>query len=168
MEETEQVPTTLYIDGFIKPFSVEEVKALVSEIVSPINMEEDFYMNGIKTFCYVTYRSMEDAKKAMENLFASTLSVKYRNGRQFPLRFGNRLHVRITSVSAKSMKRENPSRSSNTHDADSARNNEERAKKNEPEVVSIEDLFRKTRARPEIFYKPLTEEEVLVLCDCHV
>ena len=162
------MPTTMYIDGFIKPFSVEEVKALVSEIVSPINMEEDFYMNGIKTFCYVTYRSMEDAKKAMENLFASTLSVKCRNGRQSPMRFGNRLHVRITSVRAKTMKRENPSRSSNTHDADSARNNEERAKKNEPEVVSIEDLFRKTRARPEIFYKPLTEEEVLVLCDCHV
>lgn len=26
-------------------------------------------MNGIKTFCYVTYKSLEDAKAAMKDLF---------------------------------------------------------------------------------------------------
>lgn len=76
-----------------------------------------------------------------------------RNGRQFPLRFGNKLHVRMTSVSAKSMRNGKPVRKSD--DKEKARPKRER-----PEVVSIEDLFRKTKARPEIFYKPLTEEEV--------
>ena len=76
-----------------------------------------------------------------------------RNGRQFPLLFGNKLHVRMTSVSAKSMRNGKPVRKSD--DKEKARPKRER-----PEVVSIEDLFRKTKAWPEIFYKPLTEEEV--------
>lgn len=46
------------------------MKSLVSEVVAPISLDEDFYMNGIKTFCYVTYKSLEDAKAAMKDLYA--------------------------------------------------------------------------------------------------
>ena len=85
----------------------------------------------------------------------------HRNGRQFPLRFGNKLHVRMTSVSAKSMRNGKP-----VHKSDEKEMT--RPKRERPEVVSIEDLFRKTKARPEIFYKPLTEEEVKERKGCNV
>ena len=32
----------------------------------------------------------------------------------------------------------------------------------QPKVISLEDIFRKTHAKPHIYYKPLTEEEVLL------
>ena len=61
--------TTVYIDGFIKPFSVEDVKAHVSAGAAPINLEEHFFMNRGNTYCYVTYKSQGDAKKAMEYMY---------------------------------------------------------------------------------------------------
>lgn len=30
-----------------------------------------------------------------------------------------------------------------------------------PQVIALEDIFRKTHAKPHIYYKPLAEEEVL-------
>lgn len=68
-EGESDTPTTLYIDGFIKPFQVDEVKELVSRVVKPINTDEHFYMNGIKSFCYVTYKSLDDAKQALNDLY---------------------------------------------------------------------------------------------------
>lgn len=68
-EGKSDTPTTLYIDEFIKPFQVDEVKELVSRVVKPINTDEHFYMNGIKSFCYVTYKSLDDAKQALNDLY---------------------------------------------------------------------------------------------------
>lgn len=65
MEKSEH-STTLYIDGFIRPFSVEDVKKHVSEGAPPINTEEHFYMNRMNTYCYVTYKTESDAKLAMD------------------------------------------------------------------------------------------------------
>lgn len=61
--------TTVYIDGFVKPFSVEDVKVHVSSAVAPINTKEHFYMNRQNTYCYVTYKSAEDARKAMDYMY---------------------------------------------------------------------------------------------------
>ena len=70
MEEAKELkPTTLYIDGFVKPFTLGEVKELISHVVKPMDMEEHFFMNVPKTYCYVTYPSMEDARKAKEDLY---------------------------------------------------------------------------------------------------
>ena len=63
------VNTTVYIDGFVKPFSIEDVKKFVSQVVSPINTEEHFFMNRANTYCYVTYKSISDARKAMDYMY---------------------------------------------------------------------------------------------------
>lgn len=67
--ETTQNPTTLYLDKFVKPFSVEDVKAFLLETVPPINTEEHFFMSRNNMYCYVTYKSEEDARKASEYMF---------------------------------------------------------------------------------------------------
>lgn len=72
MVEGQEVKTTVYIDGFVKPFSVEDVKAFVSAKVAPINTEEHFFMNRGNTFCYVTYKSAADAKKAMDYMYSNS------------------------------------------------------------------------------------------------
>lgn len=61
-------PTTLYVEGFIQPFLVEDVKALVSRIVAPLDMEQHFFMNMAKTYCFVTYPSQKEAMKALKNM----------------------------------------------------------------------------------------------------
>ena len=78
-------------------------------MVKPMDMEEHFFMNVPKTYCYVTYPSMEDARKAKEDLYLQCLILTCRNGKQFPEKFGNKLRVRFTSISAASMKRDNKS-----------------------------------------------------------
>ena len=150
-------PTTLYIDGFVKPFTLGEVKELISHVVKPIDTEEHFFMNVPKTYCYVTYPSMEDARKAKEDLYLLFPLLTRRNGKQFPEKFGNKLRVRFTSISAASMKRDN--KSAKEEDEPS----EKRQKVEPKEVVPLESLFHKTKTRPVIFYKPLTETEVSVL-----
>ena len=67
--ENKQKLTTLYLDRFVKPFSVEDVKAFLLETVPPINTQEHFFMSSTNTYCYVTYQSEEDARKASEYMF---------------------------------------------------------------------------------------------------
>lgn len=67
--ESTQKITTLYLDRFVKPFSVEDVKAFLLETVPPINTQEHFFMSKNNTYCYVTYKSEEDARKASEYMF---------------------------------------------------------------------------------------------------
>ena len=43
--ESTQKLTTLYLDRFVKPFSVEDVKAFLLETVPPINTQEHFFMS---------------------------------------------------------------------------------------------------------------------------
>lgn len=133
------------------------MKELISHVVKPIDTEEHFFMNVPKTYCYVTYPSMEDACKAKEDLYPFFLLLTCRNGKQFPEKFGNKLRVRITSISAASMKRDN--RSAKEDDEPS----EKRQRMEPKEVVPLESLFHKTKTRPVIFYKPLTESEVSLL-----
>lgn len=114
-------------------------------------------MNVPKTYCYVTYPSMEDACKAKEDLYLFFLLLTCRNGKQFPEKFGNKLRVRITSISAASMKRDNKSAKEDDEPS------EKRQRMEPKEVVPLESLFHKTKTRPVIFYKPLTESEVSLL-----
>lgn len=74
-QETPDPSTTVYIDGFIKPFSVEDVKDHVSKAVAPINTEEHFFMNRQCTYCYVTYKSAEDARKAIDYMYLPSIYV---------------------------------------------------------------------------------------------
>lgn len=62
-------PTTLYIDGFTRSSPVEEIKELVSRVVKPINTEEHFFLSGSRNFCYVTYKTVEDAMKVLKDLY---------------------------------------------------------------------------------------------------
>ena len=66
--QTENNPTTIYVEGFIQPFFVEDVKAFVSQKVSPMNMDQHFFMNTAKTYCFVTYPSLKEAMQALKDM----------------------------------------------------------------------------------------------------
>ena len=66
--QTENNPTTIYVEGFIQPFFVEDVKALVSQKVTPLDMDQHFFMNKAKTYCYVTYPSQREAILALKDM----------------------------------------------------------------------------------------------------
>lgn len=73
-----QSPTTIYVEGFIQPLLVEDVKALVSRIVAPLDMEQHFFMNMAKTYCFVTYPSQKEAMKALKNMYECCIRNKSR------------------------------------------------------------------------------------------
>ena len=66
--QTENTPTTIYVEGFVQPFFVEDVKAFVSQKVAPLDMDQYFFMNTAKTYCYVTYPSQGEAMKALKDM----------------------------------------------------------------------------------------------------
>ena len=66
--QVENVPTTVYVEGFIQPFFVEDVKAFVSQKVSPMNMDQHFFMNTAKTYCFVTYPSLKESMQALKDM----------------------------------------------------------------------------------------------------
>ena len=105
--------------------------------------------------CYLPITERSNA--SFEGYVSNTgkLFVSSRKGKQFPEGFGNELYARITPVSAESMKRKHKSAEDSEKDLIKRRHMEDK-----PEVVALEDIFRKTRAKPHIYYKPLTEEEV--------
>ena len=105
--------------------------------------------------CYLPITERSNA--SFEGYVSSTgkLFVSSRKGKQFPEGFGNELYARITPVSAESMKRKHKSAEDSEKDLIKRRHMEDK-----PEVVALEYIFRKTRAKPHIYYKPLTEEEV--------
>lgn len=67
--QTENIPTTIFVEGFIQPFFVEDVKALVSQKVAPLDIDQHFFMNTAKTYCYVTYSSQEEAMQALKDMY---------------------------------------------------------------------------------------------------
>lgn len=87
------------------------------------------------------------------------LNFSYRHHHRFPPHYGGYLHCRITSLSAESLqtKRSRPEVKVEEH-------NEKKLKeKKNNAIVTLEDLFMKTTSKPCIYYKPLTDKEVIVL-----
>ncbi|KAI9996848.1 hypothetical protein PInf_000110 [Phytophthora infestans] len=84
----EEHRTTLRIDNFIRPFTLNAVKALVQELGNYV--EDGFWMDAIKTHCFVTYPTSEIAKKTSAAL----------NGKVWPPENGRSLRVKLADHSA--------------------------------------------------------------------
>uniref|UniRef100_H3GQ66 SAP domain-containing protein n=1 Tax=Phytophthora ramorum TaxID=164328 RepID=H3GQ66_PHYRM len=80
---------TLRIDNFIRPFTLNAVKALVQECGDFV--EDGFWMDAIKTHCFVTYSTPEIAEKTIAAL----------NGKVWPPENGRSLKITFTEHTAK-------------------------------------------------------------------
>lgn len=192
--------TSLRIDNFLRPFTLKAVQELLAQTGSVC----DFWMDHIKTHCYVTYSSVEEATETRNAVY--NLQWPPNGGRLLAAEFvdpqevKSRLEVPPQSPAPISpapatpkvppphqkAQAPQPTHQQNlrqqplppppplTHpqlppppllsNPPVAREQQRLPppppKKPEPPVVTLDDLFKKTKATPRIYYLPLTEEQV--------
>ncbi|KAM6563751.1 hypothetical protein CsatB_023749 [Cannabis sativa] len=192
--------TSLRIDRFLRPFTLKAVQ----ELLGKTGNVTSFWMDHIKTHCYVTYSSVEEAietRNAVYNLqwppnggrlllaeFVDPQEVKTRlETPPTPVASANAAHVAspkatpVPSIPLAAQPQQSPRQTrqqpqlapppslppppplSNPPQA------RERLplppppplpEKLDPPIVTLDDLFRKTKATPRIYYLPLSEEQV--------
>ncbi|OMP02499.1 hypothetical protein COLO4_11045 [Corchorus olitorius] len=183
--------TSLRIDRFLRPFTLKAVQ----ELLGKTGTVTSFWMDHIKTHCYVTYSSVEEAmetRNAVYNL-------------QWPTNGGRLLVADFVDPQEVKMRLEAPPKTPTTPGTSgptapqvqpqpqpSPRQLVSRQQlpppslppppplsnpppvrerlpppppppeKLDPPIVTLDDLFRKTKATPRIYYLPLSEEQVAV------
>ncbi|XVE86721.1 hypothetical protein DITRI_Ditri18aG0056500 [Diplodiscus trichospermus] len=187
--------TSLRIDRFLRPFTLKAVQ----ELLGKTGTVTSFWMDHIKTHCYVTYSSVEEAietRNAVYNLqwpanggrllvadFVDPQEVKIRL--EAPPQTPTTPGISVTSGSAApqaqptSQPRPSPRQQVSRQPLpppsalppppplSSPPTVRERLplpppppEKLDPPIVTLDDLFRKTKATPRIYYLPLSEEQV--------
>lgn len=180
---------SLRIDQFLRPFTLKAVQELLGKTGTVVS----FWMDHIKTHCYVTYSSVEEAmetRNAVYNL-------------QWPANGGRLLRADFVHPNEVKMRVEGPPQvpavpacavpiiaGSEPSPQPSPRNHVSRQhlppplhflpppppvlrelplppplplprpEKPEPPIVTLDDLFKKTKAIPRIYYLPLSDEQV--------
>ncbi|OWZ22408.1 hypothetical protein PHMEG_0002897 [Phytophthora megakarya] len=99
---------TLRIDNFVRPFTLNAVKALVQELGNFV--EDGFWMDVIKTHCYVTYSSPEVAKKTSSALDGKVWPPE--NGRALSVKFADHTAMEVSQFGEANL----PSRPKSTSD----------------------------------------------------
>ncbi|XP_020592777.1 xin actin-binding repeat-containing protein 2 [Phalaenopsis equestris] len=192
--------TSLRIDNFLRPFTLKAVQELLAQTGKVC----DFWMDHIKTHCYVTYSSAEEATETRNAVY--NLQWPPNGGRLLAAEFVDPQEVKSrlevpplspvpispTPATPKAPPPHQKSQAPQPTHQQSLRQQplppppplihpplppppslsnpppvarEQRLpppppKKPEPPVVTLDDLFKKTRATPRIYYLPLTEEQV--------
>ncbi|CAA0831851.1 SAP domain-containing protein [Striga hermonthica] len=192
-----RVPTnSLRIDRFLRPFTLKQVQ----ELLGKTGNVTGFWMDQIKTHCYVSFSSVEEAVGTRNAVY--NLQWPPNGGRLLVAEFVEPQEVKTrveapppspaTTPSAALPPQNNvppqpsPRQQVPRHHqlppppplADLLPFNREHpiparerlnnlpppppplAEKAEPPIVTLDDLFRKTKATPRIYYLPLSDEEV--------
>ncbi|KAE8715820.1 Detected protein of confused Function [Hibiscus syriacus] len=187
---SQKAPTTsLRIDNFIRPFTLKAVQELLGKTGTVMS----FWMDRIKTHCYVTYSTVEEAIDTRNAVY--NLQWPPNGGRLLVADFVDPLEVK-TQVDAPP---QTPIGTSGTtpqaqpvsQPQPSPRQQISRQqlpppsvlpppppvsnpppvrewlpllppppKRLDPPIVTLDDLFRKTKATPRIYYLPLSDEQV--------
>lgn len=173
---TRDPSSSLKVERFVRPFPLKAVKDLLSEFGQCV----DFWMDQIKTHCYVTYSKVDEAVAARNGLY----------DKQWPPSFGNLLVADFVDAKEVKMRSDGSFEKINAPQATTPRGIpiqplaqgapfhghanslasapplRERQlmqvpmKDPEPPVPTLDDLFRKTKTKPHIYYLPLTDEQV--------
>nr|GMC48430.1 apoptotic chromatin condensation inducer in the nucleus-like isoform X2 [Ipomoea batatas] len=192
--ESSKTPTnSLRIDNFVRPFTLKAVQELLGQTGKICN----FWMDHIKTHCYVKFSSVEEAIETRNAVY--NLQWPTNGGRLLLADFVDPQEVisrlegpsKPTTPTASSspavppvqspsqpsplarqqaprepLERPHPlSRQPPTSDRPAMKERLARppspvADKMEAPIVTLDDLFRKTKATPRIYYLPLTDEQV--------
>ncbi|ONK73969.1 uncharacterized protein A4U43_C03F1450 [Asparagus officinalis] len=172
--------TSLRIDHFLRPFTLKAVQELLAKTGTVV----DFWMDQIKTHCYVTYSSVDEATATRNALY--NLQWPTNGGRLLVAEFVEPQEVKTrleappqtpapmkpspTTPTAAPFQRQAqapvPSRPNNLTLSNPPPARERLPpppplpKKPEPPIMTLDDLFKKTKATPRIYYLPLSEEQV--------
>ncbi|KAK3211946.1 hypothetical protein Dsin_016652 [Dipteronia sinensis] len=187
---------SLRIDHFVRPFTLKAVQ----ELLGKTGTFSNFWMDHIKTHCYVTYSSTEEAIQTRNALYNIQWPPN-NGGRPLVAEFVDPQEVKMkleapkTPVAPVSSGPAAPPALPAAHPLPSPRqlvsrqqlppppnlppppplSNSATARerfalppppplpeKVDPPIVTLDDLFRKTKATPRIYFLPLSEEQVAV------
>ncbi|GKV12152.1 hypothetical protein SLEP1_g23338 [Rubroshorea leprosula] len=193
---SQKPPTTsLRIDRFLRPFTLKAVQ----ELLGKTGTVTSFWMDHIKTHCYVTYSSVEEAIETRNAVY--NLQWPPNGGRLLVAEFVEPQEVKTrleappqTPTTPGASKTAAPTQSTmqlQPQPQPSPRQQVSRQQlpppsalppppslsnpppvrerlplpppppeKLDPPIVTLDDLFRKTKATPRIYYLPLSEEQV--------
>lgn len=169
---------SLKIERFLRPFTIKALKELLSES----GTIRYFWIDQIKTHCYVTYSSVEEATATRNAVY--NLKWPIIGGRLLIAEFVDPEEVKLVceGQSANVINAPNPMPPKNITQGSSslalqgssaqalpsppesaAKTTQTLALEREPEpaIYTLDDLFKKTRAKPHIYYLPLSEEQVI-------
>ncbi|XP_022942162.1 apoptotic chromatin condensation inducer in the nucleus-like [Cucurbita moschata] len=181
---------SLRIDRFLRPFTLKAVQELLSKTGSITS----FWMDHIKTHCYVTYSSVEEAMKTRDAVY--NLQWPPNGGRLLIAEFVDPQEVKIrvgapqtptpatvappvSTMPPPKQPEPSPRLPRQQHAPPPSlpppppTNNLPQAREQLPlppppalpdkvdtPIVTLDDLFRKTKATPRIYYLPLSDEQV--------
>lgn len=163
---------SLRIDHFLRPFTLKAVQELLAKTGNVCS----FWMDNIKTHCYVTYSSVEEAIETRNAVY--NLQWPPNGGRLLLAKFVDpeevKVHIdtpkqpataHVTTVPNGTQKQALVQPCSSTKQKDLRQHIRPQPPPPLPEkvdspIVTLDDLFRKTRTPPQIYYLPLTEEQV--------
>ncbi|XWS29488.1 hypothetical protein CRYUN_Cryun24cG0033100 [Craigia yunnanensis] len=190
---SQKPPTTsLRVDRFLRPFTLKAVQ----ELLGKTGTVTSFWMDHIKTHCYVTYLSVEEAVETRNAVY--NLQWPPNGGRLLVADFVDPHEVKIrlaappqTPTTPRTPGSTAPRAQPTSQPQPSPRQQVSRQQlpppsalppapplsnpppvrerlplpppppeKLDPPIVTLDDLFRKTKATPRIYYLPLSEEQV--------
>ncbi|KAG5534188.1 hypothetical protein RHGRI_022354 [Rhododendron griersonianum] len=181
---------SLRIDHFLRPFTLKAVQALLGKT----GTVSSFWMDHIKTHCYVTYSSVEEAletRNAVYNLqwptnggrflvaeFVDPQEVKIRveappQSPSTPVTPGPTIPPAPPTLQLQSQPSPRQLVQKEKFPPPPPLSNHPQARerlpllpppplpeKLDPPIVTLDDLFKKTKATPRIYFLPLTDEQV--------
>uniref|UniRef100_A0A1J3JR93 Apoptotic chromatin condensation inducer in the nucleus n=1 Tax=Noccaea caerulescens TaxID=107243 RepID=A0A1J3JR93_NOCCA len=168
---------SLRIDRFLRPFTLKAVQ----ELLGKTGNVTSFWMDHIKTHCYVSYSSAEEAAATREAVY--NLQWPPNGGRLLTAEFVGPEEVKAkleaplppppqaqAQAQAQAPSRPHPTALPPPPPLAKAPPVVERValppppplvpEEQEPPIVTLDDLFKKTKAIPRIYYLPLSEEQV--------
>ncbi|KAH9622048.1 hypothetical protein KSS87_020353 [Heliosperma pusillum] len=186
---TKPATNSLRIDHFLRPFTLKAAQ----ELLGKTGTVTSFWMDQIKTHCYVTYSSIEEAVETRNAVY--NLQWPPNGGRQLVAEFVDPGEVKsrleppplapappapVNSAPAKGLQvatapqpsprlqnlRQQPTLPPPPPVSNQAPVRERvpppppLVEKVEAPIVTLDDLFRKTKATPRIYYLPLSDEQV--------
>lgn len=137
-EEQNVSSPVLHITGFVRPFTLQSAKDLVGQYGQVV----DFWMDSIKSHCYVEYADAKSAQACIQGL----------NGLQWPQSVGKNLSAESsTAEEMRSVQTDNPpvSRKRSLEDVQVEQAPTKKAK-------TLDELFMKTQTKPHLYYLPRT------------
>ena len=166
-ESSHEPTTTLYIKNFVRPFTVQALQNMLSDYGHIVS----FWMDTIKTHCYVTYETISEATNARNDLYNRVWPPT--TGRpliaEFISEILSREYIQIENSGGLPQvdKSQEVSRPPTSHEStttgeriitpmDSAKE----ISMPQPVSKSLDELFRRTVTRPALYYLPLTKRQI--------
>ncbi|KAI1711154.1 RNSP1-SAP18 binding (RSB) motif domain-containing protein [Ditylenchus destructor] len=184
------VSKLIHIRQLKRPFTVKQLQTLLKNFGTIV--EEDFWIDSIKSNCIAKFELEEQAEQAREGLHNvvwptssdQSLIVEFSTDEKLARRKGeggkvDDLGLKIIVDNSKT--NDEPSSRDNRIDSKESTEGHRRAVTDESQrspsrkrkavddgpTRTLEDIFMKTKALPAIYYLPLTEEEVSLHTDEH-